>query len=84
MDRSRVYRMIDGERDRQDVRWSRPRPLWDVNCKAREVISTDKAAVLCSVSGEAAKCSAAMDDLGLRDDLIRVAAVCVAWLEGME
>jgi NTP pyrophosphatase (non-canonical NTP hydrolase) len=42
-----------------------------------------KAAVLAEECGEVARAVLEVDMRGLRDELVQVAAVAVAWLEGM-
>jgi hypothetical protein len=71
--RSRVYELIDAERDRQDKKWGAsrclPASLW-MNILTEEVGETAET-VLKNLPEENLK------------ELVQVAAVAVAWLEGI-
>lgn len=82
MNRSEAYRLIDAERQRQHDRWAAPgvHPWGEGDCSSLAVAPIVKVAVLSEECGEVAR--AVLDhDAGLRDELVQVAAVAVAWLE---
>lgn len=83
MDRNRVYRMIDEERARQAAKWREPHAWGQGDCSSGNVAPTAKAAVLSEECGEVSRAVLDRDKAGLRLELVQVAAVCVAWLEGM-
>lgn len=84
MNRADVYAAIDAERVRQAEKWGGPH-LWGVgDCSSGAVDSTVKAAVLAEECGEVARAVLDSDPESLRNELIQVAAVAVAWLEGMQ
>ena len=79
MDRNKIYKMIDEERDRQDKKFG------DRSDLPRFVWST----ILTEENGEVAKAcldivseKSTLDEL--QTELIQVAAVAVAWLESFE
>lgn len=73
MTREEIYRLIDIERSRQD----RKHPTWPTDEHRR-------CSILAEECGEVA--AAANDDrpVGMRSEIVQVAAVCVRWLESME
>jgi NTP pyrophosphatase (non-canonical NTP hydrolase) len=79
MDRSRIYRDIDDERDRQDARFGRQVHSWPV-----------WAAILAEESGEVAEAclQAHWQEPGglehLREELVQIAAVAVQMLEKLD
>ncbi len=83
MIRGDVYALIDGERDQQALKWAAPH-RWGVgDCSSRMVDATTKAAVLSEECGEVARAVLDHDQDHLRVELVQVAAVAVAWLEGL-
>lgn len=76
--RSHYIDMIDQERERQDVKWG-----WTDS--DRSILPGDdphaKVSVLLEEVGEVAKALLEDDQPGLDEELIQVAAVCLAWLE---
>ena len=83
MNRSDVYAIIDDERARQSLKWGQPH-RWGVgDCSSPNVDRTVKAAVLSEECGEVSRAVLDADHAGLRRELVQVAAVAVAWLEGM-
>jgi hypothetical protein len=83
MTRERVFALIDAERGRQAAKWAGPH-FWGVgDCSSGDVDITVKMAVLTEECGEVARAvlDAKPDDL--RTELIQVAAVATAWLEGL-
>ena len=76
--RSDVYALIDAERVRQVEKWGR-----EGDCSSPLVSPPVKVAVLTEEVGEVARAVLDSDEGNLRDELVQVAAVAVAWLEGM-
>jgi NTP pyrophosphatase (non-canonical NTP hydrolase) len=79
--RSDVYALIDAERKRQVAKWSAPHDWGAGDCSSPHVDPLVKLAVLTEECGEVAR--AVLDRTPVRDELVQVAAVAVAWLEGM-
>lgn len=88
MTRADIYHLIDAERARQSEYWSAPHAWGKGDCSSTEVAPIVKVAVLAEECGEVAR--AVLDHLAdsggrhLREELVQVAAVCVAWLETFE
>jgi hypothetical protein len=80
--RSEVYALIDAERARQAARWNVHHAHGWGDCSSSRVAPTVKAVVLAEECGEVAR--AVLDGNGLREELVQVAAVAIAWLEGMQ
>lgn len=83
MIRSHVFADIDAERERQEAQWSGPHGWGEGDCSSPGVPETVKFAVLGEEVGEVARALLEKDAAGLRVELVQVAAVAVAWLEGM-
>lgn len=85
MNRADVYALIDAERARQAVKWAAPHPWGQGDCSSSEVAPIVKVAVLSEECGEVAR--AVLDQRRwpepLREELVQVAAVAVAWLESL-
>lgn len=82
MTRERIWAAILTERSRQSAKWDREHDWGYGDCSSDMVDPAVKAAVLAEECGEVAR--AALDgSTGLRDELVQVAAVAVAWLEGL-
>ena len=82
MTRDAVYALIDAERARQFTKWGGNHAWGRGDCSSAAVPSVVKAAVLTEECGEVSR--AVLDDNpNLRTELVQVAAVAVAWLEGM-
>lgn len=85
MKRPAIYALIDAERARQSAKFG-PRQVhsWgEGDCSSPAVAPIVKVAVLSEECGEVAR--AVLDHApaaDLRDELVQVAAVAVAWLEG--
>ncbi len=79
--RAMIYAAIDAERDRQARKWARPHAWGQGDCSSLLVDQTVKAAVLAEECGEVARAVLDQDSAGIRDELVQVAAVAVAWLE---
>jgi hypothetical protein len=83
MNRAEIYAQIDLERLRQAAKWNREHEWGYGDCSSVKVPEPVKAAVLAEECGEVAR--AMLDGgAGLKTELIQVAAVAVAWLEGLE
>lgn len=86
MNRARIYQMIDFERDRQEVKWNRPHRWGHGSCASTAVPDPVKAMVLTEKVGEVMRAVLDGEDAAeyeLRDELVQVAAVCIAWLEAL-
>ncbi len=82
MNRADIYALIDAERARQELRWAEPHEWGRGSCASDAVEPTVKAAVLTEECGEVARAVLERDS-GLKDELVQVAAVAVAWLESL-
>ena len=84
MNRADIYAVIDVERRSQAVKWSGPHQWGEGDCSSPAVPPIVKAAVLTEEVGEVARAVLDQADPGeLRAELVQVAAVAVAWLEGL-
>ena len=83
MNRAEVYALIDTERARQRQLWEASHRWGKGDCSSPDVPSPIKAVVLAEESGEVARAVLELNDAALRTELVQVAAVAVAWLEGM-
>lgn len=83
MKRAAVYALIDAERARQSYTWGRPHTWGLGDCSSANVELTVKSAVLQEECGEVARAVLDRDPAALRTELVQIAAVAVAWLEGM-
>ena len=79
----RISAAISQERQRQASLWSEPHRWGRGDCSSPEVDSITKSAVLTEECGEVARAVLIDDAEALRTELTHVAAVAVAWLEGM-
>jgi len=82
MTREAIWAEIINERDRQAAKWDRDHDWGYGDCSSDQVSPAVKAAVLAEECGEVAR-SALDGTLDLKDELIQVAAVAVAWLESL-
>ncbi len=83
--RNRIYEEITDERQRQHEKWASKPHDWGIgDASSAGVEAITKVAVLTEEVGEVARAVLDLDDEQLRTELIHVAAVAVAWLEGME
>jgi hypothetical protein len=83
--RGHIYAAIDDERIRQAVKWAGPHAHGEGDCSSPDVTLMVKVAVLAEECGEVAR--AALDhgySRQLRTELVQVAAVAVAIIEGMD
>jgi len=83
MNRDEVFAAIVQERHAQAIKWGKPHAWGQGDCSSPHVDQTVKAAVLAEECGEVARAVLDMDPEQLRAELVQVAAVAVAWLEGM-
>jgi len=83
MMRDDVYHLIDQERKRQSVKWAGKHEWGWGDCSSHDVAEEVKSAVLTEECGEVARAVLDRNKTELRNELVQVAAVAVAWLEGM-
>jgi NTP pyrophosphatase (non-canonical NTP hydrolase) len=82
MTREQIFTAIVAERSRQAEKWGDAHDWGIGDCSSDLVSPAVKAAVLAEECGEVAR--AALDGtVDLKDELVQVAAVAVAWLEGL-
>ena len=82
MTRDAIWAAIEAERRRQSAKWNLEHEWGYGDCSSEQVSPAVKAAVLAEESGEVAR-SALDGTLDLKDELVQVAAVAVAWLESL-
>jgi len=75
---------VTAERGRQAELWNRDHRHGWGDCSSRAVPGSVKVAVLAEESGEVARAFLEGDGDGLRRELVQVAAICWAWLEGLD
>jgi len=88
VNRDDVYALIDAERLRQAGKWGSAH-IWGMgDCSSRNVPTLAKVAILTEECGEVSEAvldggpiPSATSARSLRDELVQVAAVAVAWLE---
>jgi hypothetical protein len=83
MTRTEILAAVNAERARQHSKWGRSHPWGAGDCSSPGVAPTVKAAVLLEETGEVARAVLERDSDALRRELIQVAAVAIAWLEGI-
>lgn len=83
MNRAAIYALITAERTRQQDKWNKPHDWGRGDCSSPDVAPIVKVAVLAEECGEVARAVLDKDDAGLREELVQVAAVAVAWLESL-
>lgn len=81
--RRAIFDAIDAERDRQTAKWSGLHEWGTGDCSSPHVAPAVKSAVLTEECGEVARAVLDQSDDDLRRELVQVAAVAVAWLEGL-
>lgn len=82
MDLAAIWDEIQVERDRQRELWRDAHDWGAGDCSSSKVPVVVKAAVLMEESGEVARAVLDGDAQQLHRELVQVAAVAVAWLEG--
>ena len=83
MTRLEVYKLIDAERVRQAAKWSAPGYWGSGDCSSGGIRDIVKVGVLTEEVGEVARAVLDRKPGDLRNELVQVAAVAVAWLEGL-
>jgi hypothetical protein len=83
MNRADAFKAIDAERERQWLKWNRPHDWGYGDCSSTDVDWTVKSMVLTEECGEVARAILDLEIDQLREELVQVAAVAVAWLESM-
>lgn len=84
MNRQEAFAAITAERDRQAAKWGAPHAWGQGDCSSSAVADMTKVAVLSEECGEVARAVLdGRDGHDLMDELVQVAAVAVAWLEGL-
>jgi NTP pyrophosphatase (non-canonical NTP hydrolase) len=81
--REEIYRLISAEREWQAAKWSGPHHWGSGDCSSPDTPQMVKAAVLAEECGEVSRAVLDRDDAQLHAELVQVAAVAVAWLEGL-
>lgn len=81
MNRDDVYKLVDIERTRQHIKWHREHDWGFGDCSSVNLPNITKSAVLTEECGEVARAVLDRQSDNLRDELVQVAAVAVAWLE---
>jgi len=82
MTRDAIWTAIEAERRRQAAKWNLEHDWGYGDCSSDQVSPAVKAAVLAEECGEVAR-SALDGTLDLKDELVQVAAVAIAWLESL-
>jgi len=82
--RSRAFEEIAAERERQAILWNRNHGWGWGDCSSSGVDMPVKLAALVEEVGEVSRAMLDMDPEAIRTELVHVAAVAVAWLEGMD
>jgi hypothetical protein len=81
VNRDDVYALVDAERVRQSEKWNREHDWGYGDCSSVNLPNITKSAVLTEECGEVARAVLDRRSENLRDELVQVAAVAVAWLE---
>lgn len=84
MNREQALAEVSVERELQSVKWSAPHGWGEGDCSSPLVDPMVKLAVLTEEVGEVARALLERDPEGLKVELTQVAAVAVAWMEGLE
>ncbi len=81
-DRLSTYALVMDERVRQHEKW---KDSEDGDCSSPNMDNLFRLGVLMEEVGEVAKALIERDDLAhVEEELVQVAAVCVAWIEGLQ
>jgi hypothetical protein len=81
--RDAIYIAIDQERMHQRDKWGGEHDWGVGDCSSDQVQPIVKAAVLAEECGEVSAAVLDQDEKLLREELVQVAAVAVAWLEAL-
>ena len=84
MNRGAIYQQINAERARQQAKWGGPHDWGEGDCSSPHVEETTKLCVLSEEVGEVSRALLDGNKADLRAELVQVAAVAVAWLEGID
>jgi len=84
MTRDEAFALITAERKRQAKRWAGEHAWGSGDCSSGAVPVAVKSTVLLEEAGEVGRAVLDGDGEGLKRELVQVAAVAVAWLEGEE
>ena len=84
MRRADAFALVYAERERQHAKWSGGHAWGAGDCSSEAVPEPVKATVLLKEVGEVARAVLERDVDQLRTELVQVAAVAVAWLEGLD
>ena len=82
MTREQAITLIRAERDRQALTWALPHPHGQGDCSSPHVPLMVKVAVLAEECGEVARAALDGNPAQMLDELVQVAAVAMAMLEG--
>lgn len=82
--RTAIYEDIDQERDRQAFLWNRSHKWGWGDCASSHVDRPVKLAVLMEEVGEVARALLEGADAKMREELVQVAAVAIAIIEGID
>jgi NTP pyrophosphatase (non-canonical NTP hydrolase) len=77
-----VFALVDAERERQRERWDGNHDWGTGDCASPNVDPSTKLVVLVEEVGEVARALLDRDPHELQRELVQVAAVAVAWIEG--
>lgn len=83
MKRADVFGLIESERACQLVKWGGVHAWGAGDCSGEGISPELKMVVLAEEVGEVARAVFERDGQNLRDELVQVAAVAVAWLESL-
>lgn len=84
MTRDEIWRAVLAERERQAAKWANTHTWGMGDCSSGDVPAAVKAAVLSEECGEVSRAVLDRDTDNLKTELVQVAAVAVAWLEGID
>jgi hypothetical protein len=82
VDLDAIWGAVRLERERQHAKWQGQHPWGAGDCSSSDVLVTTKVAVLTEECGEVSRAVLERDPEQTQRELIQVAAVAVAWLEG--
>lgn len=79
-----IYDLITAERQRQEAKWAAPHRWGQGDCSSPHVDQTVKATVLGEEYGEVCRAILDANPSSLKTELVQLAAVAVAMLEGLD
>lgn len=83
MKMSAAVALVLDERTRQERLWGGAHRWGNGSCASEDLSPLVKLAVLAEETGEVARAVFEVDEESLRDELVQVAAVTLAWLESL-